>query len=269
MAATPTFQRPKHALAKPIFNTVVQKQKQPSFVVIGLRGGSLAFDDTSLPTTPTTSTSTSPLEQQHASPFLLGTKRTPATNDNKADIIDHQDVDDDPYSMHPNEQARYHQNLSPQYATHDGYVYGAQAVDLFSKSGLEKELLRDIWNLTPRAVENRLSRVEFGIAMNLVVCVSTKGLEVPRVLPVSLTDLVVEEREQVASSSRQHTTLSQNTTLHHHPPPRPYSIALCSMVGGTSESLDKFFQTTRQKHPRVYLPPTSPQHRVHYHNFLA
>ena len=51
-AATLTFQQPKHSRAKSVSNTLVQK-KQPSFVVLKMRGGSSAFDDTSLPT-PTT-----------------------------------------------------------------------------------------------------------------------------------------------------------------------------------------------------------------------
>jgi len=93
----------------------------------------------------------------------------------------------DPYSMLPAEQVRY-ENLFPQYAA-DGFVYGAQAVDLFSKSGLGKEVLRDIWNLVDNPVDNRLSKVEFAIAMHLIICVSKKNLPLPKLLPPSLKDL--------------------------------------------------------------------------------
>jgi len=93
----------------------------------------------------------------------------------------------DPYGMLPAEQARY-EDLFPQYAS-DGFVYGKQAVELFSKSGLGKDILRDIWNLVDNPVDNRLSRLEFAIAMHLIICVSKKNLPMPHILPPSLKEL--------------------------------------------------------------------------------
>jgi len=48
----------------------------------------------------------------------------------------------DPFAMSPFEQLRY-DLLFPDYAK-DGYVYGKEAVELFSKSGLAQEELRAI-----------------------------------------------------------------------------------------------------------------------------
>jgi len=94
----------------------------------------------------------------------------------------------DPYSMPPQEQARY-EGLFPQYAKEDGYVYGAEAVALFSKSGLPQQNLRDIWNLVDTPVDNRLDKLEFAMAMHLIVCVSKKNLPLPPGLPMSLKAL--------------------------------------------------------------------------------
>ena len=105
----------------------------------------------------------------------------------------------DPYVMPPNEQSRY-AALFPQYEN-DGHVYGAEAVALFSKSGLSKEVLRDIWNIVDNPVDNRLSILEFCIAMHLIVCVSKKNLPMPSVLPPSLKALKdAEERKQAQGS---------------------------------------------------------------------
>lgn len=73
--------------------------------------------------------------------------------------------------MTPSERSRY-DTLFPTYSTkNDGYVYGSEAVSLFSKSGLDRQALRSIWNLADEPVDNRLSRTEFAVAMHLIVCV--------------------------------------------------------------------------------------------------
>ena len=94
----------------------------------------------------------------------------------------------DPYSLPPQEQARY-EGLFPQYDKGDGYVYGQEAVGLFSKSGLPQPVLRDIWNMVDSPVDNRLDKLEFAMAMHLIVCVSKKNLPVPPSLPPSLKAL--------------------------------------------------------------------------------
>ena len=99
----------------------------------------------------------------------------------------------DPYVMYPQEQSRY-EDLFPQYEIKkDGYVYGAEAVGLFSKSGADKAALRQVWNMADDPVDNRLSKLEFAIAMHLIVCITKKNLPVPPSLPPSLKALKDQE----------------------------------------------------------------------------
>lgn len=97
----------------------------------------------------------------------------------------------DPYMMLPGEQVRY-ESLFPQYEK-DGFVHGSEAVALFTKSGLGKETLRDIWNMVDDPIDNQLSKLEFAIAMHLIVCISKKNLPVPPSLPLSLK--LLKERQ--------------------------------------------------------------------------
>ena len=51
----------------------------------------------------------------------------------------------DQYAMTSSERARY-DTLFPTYSTNnDGYIYGSEAVALFTKSGLDRQTLRQIW----------------------------------------------------------------------------------------------------------------------------
>lgn len=108
----------------------------------------------------------------------------------------------DPYLMLPGEKIRY-ESLFPQYAQEGEFVYGAQAVELFTKSGLSKEALRDIWNLVDNPVDNRLDILEFAIAMHLIVCVSKKNLPLPKTLPFSLKALKNREAASVQQKHQQ------------------------------------------------------------------
>lgn len=106
----------------------------------------------------------------------------------------------DPYNMTPVEKARY-ESLFPQYAKDDGYVYGKEAVELFMKSGLEQTLLRTIWNMVDYPVDNKLSMLEFSMAMHLIVCVSKKNLPMPVVFPPSLKAMKDQELAAAAGVS--------------------------------------------------------------------
>lgn len=98
-------------------------------------------------------------------------------------------VTQDPYTMTPTERARF-EELFPTYAKPDGYIYGKEAVELFSKSGVDQSILRDIWSMVDRPVDNRLDSLEFAIAMHLIVCISKKNLPPPKgSLPNSLKAL--------------------------------------------------------------------------------
>ena len=101
----------------------------------------------------------------------------------------------DPYSVLPSDLSRY-SALFPQYAREDGFIYGPQAVALFSKSGADTAALRAIWTMVDSdPVDNRLDELEFALAMHLIVCVTKKGLSVPPSLPGSLKSLK-EARKQ-------------------------------------------------------------------------
>lgn len=101
----------------------------------------------------------------------------------------------DPYTLTPSELARY-ESLFPEYAREDGFMHGKEAVELFSKSGLNHGQLRDIWNLVDQPVDNRLDKLEFAIAMHLIVCVSKKNLPLPKALPISLKSLKDQQKQQ-------------------------------------------------------------------------
>jgi Cytoskeletal-regulatory complex EF hand len=102
----------------------------------------------------------------------------------------------DPFVMTPAERQRY-ESLFPQYATKDGYVYGAQAVELFSKSGVPQPQLAAIWNMVDIGpVDNRLDPLEFAMAMHMIVCVSKKNLPLPPTLPYSLKLLKEQQQQQ-------------------------------------------------------------------------
>ncbi len=87
--------------------------------------------------------------------------------------------------MTPQEQARY-EGIFPNYTGPDGFVHGKEAVDLFSKSNIPKDQLGAIWNLVDSPVDNKLDKLEFAMAMHLIVCVSKKNLPLPSSLPISL-----------------------------------------------------------------------------------
>lgn len=106
----------------------------------------------------------------------------------------------DPYTLVPNERARY-ESLFPQYAV-DGYMHGKEAVQLFSKSGMDQAQLRDIWNMVDQPVDNKLDVLEFAICMHLIVCVSKKNLPMPKILPFSLKTLKQQQQQQQAGDSQ-------------------------------------------------------------------
>lgn len=112
----------------------------------------------------------------------------------------------DPYTMTPQELSRY-DALFPMYATQDTadekmYVHGATAVELFCKSGMDRESLKGIWTMVDDPIDNKLDSVEFAVAMHLIVCVTKKGLPTPLTLPGSLVNLVRYARSQ----QQQHTS---------------------------------------------------------------
>ncbi|GIL89869.1 hypothetical protein Vretimale_17992 [Volvox reticuliferus] len=66
----------------------------------------------------------------------------------------------------------------------DGFVTGAECFAFFSQSGLEKSVLRDIWNLVA-GTEGRLSGAQFVAFLYLIECIK-RGLPLPTYLPPGL-----------------------------------------------------------------------------------
>jgi hypothetical protein len=130
------------------------------------------------------------MQQQHAPPTPNSTRSSFSSAANSvAPGPNNALVTHDPYSMTPQERNRY-EDLFPQFAKPDGFVYGKEAVDLFMKSGVDAQALRELWGLVDRPVDNRLDKLEFAIAMHLIVCISKKNLPPPKgQLPPSLTAL--------------------------------------------------------------------------------
>jgi len=130
----------------------------------------------------------------------------------------------DPYTLTPQEQQRY-EALFPQYQKPDGFIYGTEAVALFSKSGLSTENLRDIWNMVDiDPVDNRLDKLEFAMAMHLIVCISKKNLPCPSKLPYSLKVLKLAASE--TSSAPAPEPLPIMPTLNHSVPPSPVRMSV-------------------------------------------
>ena len=96
---------------------------------------------------------------------------------------------EDAFSMQPPEYARYQQLFAQFDNNADGFVEGAEAVPLFSKSGLDRVALRSVWQMADVDGDNRLSMPEFATAMHIIVCVSKRGTPLPTVLPESLKKL--------------------------------------------------------------------------------
>lgn len=130
------------------------------------------------PVSPQLATVMTPVEQQHN--FTDGTA---VSNASSTQLTLH---NSDPYTMTPQDKARF-DTIFPDYASADGYLYGREAVALFSKSGLDPSQLRQIWAMVDtQPVDNRLDALEFALAMHLIVCVSKKFLPLPETLPPNL-----------------------------------------------------------------------------------
>lgn len=66
-----------------------------------------------------------------------------------------------------------------------GFVTGHTALDLFSRSGIDRMTLAKIWNLADMDKDSQLDATEFKIALHLIAN-QLKGIEVPEVLPAEL-----------------------------------------------------------------------------------
>ncbi|KUF97795.1 hypothetical protein AM588_10009798 [Phytophthora nicotianae] len=92
------------------------------------------------------------------------------------------------YALTTDEKSKY-DIVFQQYDTdRDGFLMGTEAVALFQMSGLDRNMLRDIWSMADVTQDSKLSVQEFYVAMHLIVCVSKRGLPMPSTLPRELSE---------------------------------------------------------------------------------
>jgi hypothetical protein len=138
-------------------------------------------------------------------------------------------VAQDPYTMSPQERSRY-EDLFPLYAKPDGFIYGTEAVALFTKSGVDPMVLREIWNMVDRPVDNRLDKLEFAMAMHLIVCISKKNLPAPKgSLPNSLKALKAASTAPATAPSPAPPEVARSAPAEIPSPPGPQGMPPQSM----------------------------------------
>lgn len=145
----------------------------------------------------------------------------------------HQLAIQDPYMITPSEQVRYEQ-LFPDYVHQDPtgtYMSGGEAVALFNKSGLSQAILSQIWNMVDtNPVDNQLDKIEFVLAMHLIVCISKKNLPVPPSLPLSLKNLKAQQHQQPPTQNNNYNAVPQ-TIYQPNPASQPAMSSTMSMGG--------------------------------------
>ena len=116
----------------------------------------------------------------------------------------------DNYSINDEEYKKY-LDLFKQYdLDHDGYLDGQESVGIFTKSGLNKDILGSIWQFSDNDKDGKLTPREFCVAFHLIVCVSKKGYTLPIELPRSLK-LFLENGIVLSSVSPKVVPVSETT----------------------------------------------------------
>ena len=90
------------------------------------------------------------------------------------------------YTPTPGEAAGYSGLFSKYDADGDGFVEGREAVPLFTKSGVDRKMLRAVRDMADMDQDSRLNLAEFIVAMHLIVCISRRGLPLPPSVPLEL-----------------------------------------------------------------------------------
>ncbi|KAL3671336.1 hypothetical protein V7S43_003265 [Phytophthora oleae] len=136
------------------------------------------------------------------------------------------------YGLTADEKSKY-DIVFQQYDTdYDGFLMGAEAVALFQMSGLDRNVLRDIWTMADVTQDSKLSVQEFYVAMHLIVCISKRGLPMPPTLPRELGETAFGTSRGVSAPSA---FGSQTSGLPPHngipvqqepvPPPKPEGMS--------------------------------------------
>lgn len=91
----------------------------------------------------------------------------------------------DPWGM-SDEQRNKYQGFFSKVAEPDGFARGIKVAQLLSLSGLSNQVLAKVWTLSDADKDNKLSVMEFAVAMHLTHCMKNLNLSLPDVLPPAL-----------------------------------------------------------------------------------
>lgn len=90
-----------------------------------------------------------------------------------------------PWAITKDEKTRYDALFRAWDGLNKGYIVGAQAIEIFGQSGLEKSDLERIWTLADNGNKGRLDLDEFAVAMHLIYR-KLNGYPIPNQLPPEL-----------------------------------------------------------------------------------
>ena len=79
--------------------------------------------------------------------------------------------------------------------------HSQEAANVLKKSGLERTVLKRIWDLSDTDGDSKLNIAEFTLAMHFTVGCSKRGLRLPDTLPTSLAAAVGARVKPSSSSS--------------------------------------------------------------------
>ncbi|TDH67979.1 hypothetical protein CCR75_003465 [Bremia lactucae] len=111
------------------------------------------------------------------------------------------------YALTAEEKSKYDLVFRKYDTDRDGLLMGGEAVALFQMSGLDRNVLRDIWAMADITQDSKLNLQEFYVAMHLIVCVSKRGLPMPPSLPPELRQAVFGSSNSTAQDTPEHASL--------------------------------------------------------------
>ncbi|KAE9352044.1 hypothetical protein PF008_g5646 [Phytophthora fragariae] len=113
------------------------------------------------------------------------------------------------YAVTADEKSKYDLVFQQYDTDRDGFLMGPEAVALFQMSGVDRNVLRDIWTMADVTQDSKLSLQEFYVAMHLIVCLSKRGLPMPQTLPRELGETAFGARGASQSMPGQDSFASQ------------------------------------------------------------
>jgi Ca2+-binding EF-hand superfamily protein len=159
-------QQAKLALANPSFPGVPFLQGVPNQV--------------QMPVNQQQQTGSSPAQSQGSTPALAASpavpQPVPVTNSNRGSAASSS-------YLSPQEQAKFRQAFVAMDTDKDGYVAGGECFPVFMKSGLDKSVLKHIWDLVA-GNEGKLDEQQFLLSQHFIM-LSLKGEKLPTSLPKS------------------------------------------------------------------------------------